>query len=78
MASLDPFSFEYSVREYMDTREDLPDWMHMKAIERSRALDEAQDSGYFSYGVASQLIFGLLALERRLAAVESAMLDQRR
>jgi len=72
-------SFELHIRGLMTGREDLPDWMHMKAIELSRAADQARDyhDSLLEFCVVNQ-IFSILGLERRIAALEAWQLDQER
>jgi hypothetical protein len=71
-------SFEGVVRTMISTREDTPDWMYMKAIELSRAADEAHDSNLLPEYVVLNLIFSQLALERRVHMLEVAILEFKR
>lgn len=69
-------SLEDQVRLAFSIRDDLPDWMYMKAIEVSRVFDEAQEDGRLAETIVSHAIFGQLGLERRIASLESWVLGE--
>ena len=63
---------ESRTRRLLDQIEDLPDWVYMKAVELSRALDESDLS---PESVAVTLLLLNLSLERRLQALETLCME---